>query len=418
MSVFFKTTFKSLRHRDFRLFWFGQCISLTGTWLQRTAQVWLVYTLTSSPFMVGVIGVCQFMPIMLFSLFAGIVVDRFPKKNLLIFTQSVFMVQAAVMTILTYTGKINVESVLVLSAVYGLTQTLDTPARQSFFVHLVGKEDVTNAISLNSTVFNLARIVGPAVAGLLMVSCGMVFCFFINTVSFVPVIAGIAMIRSKGENSVRLTGRMLEQLTGGIKYIAKNDTLILNVLAMAVFCTFAMNTDVIVPVFAREVLNRGADGYTSLLTASGIGAFFAAVTMAYVSRSGVHKKMLLYSGIFSAAIQISLLFIKWFIPAAILIAVAGFINLAFLNTANSIFQINSSDEYRGRVMSVYAFLNQGSTPVGNLCAGSVMERFGGAFGFFACGGITAAALVIIFILRRKTVRTWLREVPLHSQIMP
>ncbi|CDZ25067.1 permease [[Clostridium] cellulosi] len=409
ISNFIKTTFRSLKYRDFRLFWFGQCISLTGTWLQRTAQVWLVYTLTESPLMVGIIGVCQFMPLMLFSLFAGVIVDRFPKKKILLFTQIVFMLQAGLMTVLTFTGAIRVEHVLVLSVIYGLNQTLDTPARQSFFIHLVGRENVTNAISLNSTIFNLARIVGPALSGFLMVKFSMVFCFFMNTVSFIPVIAGIAMIKSGGEVPHHVTGHVLSQVAGGLRYVFKNDTLILNMLAMAVFCTFAMNNDVIIPVFAREVLGRGAEGYTGLLSASGIGAFIGAIVLAYISRHGMNKKMLLFAGTLSATIQVLMYFSRQYLLSALLLAAIGFINIAFLNTANSIFQLNSSDEYRGRVMSVYAFLNQGSTPIGNFFAGTAMEHLGGEYGYISCGGVTLLALAIIFVLRRKTVKSWLAE---------
>lgn len=406
---FFKTTFRSLKYRDFRLFWFGQCISLTGTWVQHTAQVWLVYTLTKSPLMVGIIGVCQFMPMMLFSLFAGVIVDRFSKKKILIFTQTVFMIQAGIMTVLTFTGTIRVEYVFALGVIYGLTQTLDMPARQSIFIHLVGKENVTNAISLNSTIVNLARIVGPAFSGFLIIKFGTVFCFFLNTISFIPVIFGIAMIKSGVEVPHYVTGHVLSQIVGGLRYVFKNDTLILNMLVMAFFCTFAMNTDVIIPVFAREVLGRGADGYTGLLSASGIGAFIAAITLAYISRHGMNKKMLLFSGTLSATIQVLMYFSRQYLLSALLLAVVGFINIAFLNTANSIFQLNSSDEYRGRVMSVYAFLNQGSTPIGNFFAGSVMERFGGLYGFISCGSVTLLTLITIFILRRKTVKSWLTE---------
>lgn len=359
--------------------------------------------------MVGIIGVCQFMPMMLFSLFAGVVVDRFPKKKILLFTQTVFMIQAGIMTILTFTGAIRVEHVLILSVIYGLNQTLDMPARQSFFIHLVGRENITNAISLNSTIFNLARIVGPAFSGFLMVKFSMVFCFFLNTVSFIPVIAGIAMIKSGGEVPHHITGHVLSQIAGGLRYVFKNDTLILNMLSMAVFCTFAMNNDVIIPVFAREVLGRGADGYTGLLSASGIGAFVGAIVLAYISRRGMNKKMLLFAGTLSAAIQVLMYFSRQYLLSALLLAAIGFINIAFLNTANSIFQLNSSDEYRGRVMSVYAFLNQGSTPIGNFFAGSMMEHFGGGYGFVTCGGVTLLSLALIFIFRRKTVKSWLTE---------
>lgn len=402
-----KTTFRALQYRNFRLFWFGQCISLTGTWMQRTAQTWLVYTVTNSPMLVGIVGVCQFMPMLLFSLFAGVLVDRFSKKKLLIFTQAMFLLQSVIMTLLTYTGQIQYWHILVLSTLFGFTQTLDMPARQSFFIDLVGPENLTNAISLNSTIVNLARIVGPAVSGLIMLKFGVVFCFFINAVSFLPVIAGISLIRVANTSSCPSGRRMLPDIVDGIRYIKKNDTLILNVLITAVVCTFAMNNDVIIPVFAKTVLGRGADGYTFLLSMAGLGAFVGAVLMAYFSKFGVKKSLLLLSGIATAALQILTLAVPLYWLSAVLLLAMGFFNLIFINIANSIFQVNSSNEYRGRVMSVYSFLNLGSTPIGNFLSGFVMEHAGGGSGFAFCGTVTLLLLTVIFTVKRKAVGSWL-----------
>lgn len=406
-SSFFKTTFRALQYRNFRLFWFGQCISLTGTWMQRAAQTWLVYDVTKSPMLVGIVGVCQFMPMLLFSLFAGVLVDRFSKKKILIFTQVVFMLQAIIMTVLTFTGQIQYWHILVLSAVFGLTQTLDMPARQSFFIDLVGSENLTNAISLNSTIVNLARIVGPAVSGILMIKYGIVFCFFINAVSFIPVIAGIMMIKVP-ESSSRIRGtHMLADVLDGIRYIKKSETLILNVMMMAVVCTFAMNTDVIIPVFAKEVLGRGVNGYTLLLSMAGLGAFLGAIMMAYISKSGVKKSMLLFSGTATAVLQILTVITAQYLIGSLLILAVGFCNLVFINTANSIFQLHSSNEYRGRVMSVYSFLNLGSTPVGNFLSGVVMENVGGDSGFVFCGSVTLLLLGLIFAVKRRSLLGWM-----------
>lgn len=285
----FKTTFRALQYKNFRLFWFGQCISLTGTWMQRTAQTWLVYTVTKSPMMVGIVGVCQFMPMLLFSLFAGVLVDRFSKKKLLIFTQLMFLLQSVIMTLLTYTGQIQYWHILVLCTMFGFTQTLDMPARQSFFIELVGPENLTNAISLNSTIVNLARIVGPAISGILMLQYGIVFCFLFNSLSFIPVLIGLFMIRVKESGTSRGSRHMLPDILDGIQYIKKSDTLILNVLVTAVVCTFAMNNDVIIPVFSKEALGLDAQGYTFLLSMAGLGAFIGAILMAYFSKYGLKK---------------------------------------------------------------------------------------------------------------------------------
>ncbi len=377
--------------------------------MQRAAQTWLVYDVTKSPMLVGIVGVCQFMPMLLFSLFAGVLADRFSKKKILIFTQLVFMLQAIIMTVLTFTGQIQYWHILVLSAVFGLTQTLDMPARQSFFIDLVGTENLTNAISLNSTIVNLARIVGPAVSGILMIKYGIVFCFFTNAVSFIPVIVGIIMIKVP-ESSSRVRGtHMLADVLDGLRYIKKSETLILNVIMMAVVCTFAMNTDVIIPVFAKEVLGRGVNGYTLLLSMAGLGAFLGAIMMAYISKSGVKKSLLLFSGAATAVLQIVTVCSARYSVASLLILAVGFCNLVFINTANSIFQLNSSNEYRGRVMSVYSFLNLGSTPVGNFLSGAVMENVGGDSGFVFCGSVTLLLLGLIFAINRKSLLGWISK---------
>lgn len=402
-----KTTFRALHYRDFRLFWFGQCISLTGTFMQRTAQTWLVYTVTKSPMLVGWVGVAQFLPMFLFSLFAGVIVDRFPKRKLLILTQTLFLTQAAAMTVLTFTGLIRYWHILVLSFLFGLTQTLDLPARQAFFIDLVGIKDLTNAISLNSTIVNLAKIVGPAFSGIVMIRFGAVFCFLLNSVSYLPVIAGFFLIRESGTARRIVHGSMLPQVTEGVRYIRSSRTLVVNVLMMAAVCTFAMNTDVIIPIYAGTVLNRGANAYSFLLSMVGVGAFAAAVLMAYFSKNGVFNALLLVSGIGTAVSQLFTAATNLYALCAVALVFTGFFNLLFINTANSIFQVNSSNEFRGRVMSVYSFLNLGSTPVGNFFSGFVMESVPGDSGFLFCGMTTLTLLAAIFTAERKEIGSWL-----------
>lgn len=408
---FFKTTFRSLQYRNFRLFWFGQCISLTGTWVQRTAQTWLVYSVTNSPLKVGLVGVAQFLPLLFLSLFAGVVVDRFPKKKLLVLTQILFLAQAIAMTLLTWLGIIQYWHILLLSFLFGLTQTLDMPARQSFFIDLVGPENVTNAISLNSTIVNLARILGPAISGVLMVKLGAVACFFINAVSFIPVIAGLLMIRINEARAVHRSANMLPEIADGMRYIKQSKTLIANVLIMAVVCTFAFNNDVVIPVFAREYLGGGVNGYSSLLSMAGLGAFCAAILMAYRSKDGVSKRLLIISGVCIGVMQLATVLTRQYAVNMVIILVVGFFNLIFMNTANSIFQVSSSNEYRGRVMSVYSFLNMGSTPIGNFLTGAVMEQAGGDSGFIFCGGVTLTLLAVIAAFTRKELALWFRKEP-------
>lgn len=393
-------TFASLKHLNFRYFWFGQWISLIGTWMQRTAQVWLVYTLTQSPLLVGMLGVCQFLPILLFSLFAGVFIDRFPKKKILLLTQTLFMVQAFIMTALTYFEAIRYWHVFILTALFGLTQTVDMPARQSFFIELVGPKDVMNAISLSSTIVNLAKILGPAFSGILMIKYGLVFCFLMNGLSYIAVLLGLFLIKTENFVAKRRHRHVLQEIREGIRYIRNHEALVTNVLTMAVVCTFAMNNDVLIPVFAKSVLEKGATGYTSLLSAVGLGSLSSALVLATISQRGLKTGRLFMSAVALAVLQVITAFVHVYWLSFLLLTAIGFMNLTFINTANSLFQLQSTDEYRGRVMSVYAFLNQGSTPLGNFYAGTVMEHFGGSAGFLTCG-LTTLLLIIPIMLKAK-----------------
>ena len=249
------------------------------------------------------------MPMLLFSLFAGVIVDRYPKKRILLVTQSLFMLQAVLMTVLTFTGLIRYWHVFILSAFFGITQTVDLPARQSFFYELVGKDDVINAISLNSTVVNLAKIVGPAVAGIVMEAYGPVLCFACNALSFTAVIGGILFIRVEPQ-VIHAPGGIpvLKKVKEGLLYIKESETLVINVLVMGAVCTFAMNNDVVIPVFSSVVLRGGASGYTTLLAAAGAGSFSGAVFMAFSSKYGLRRKYLIVSAVSTAALQILTVF--------------------------------------------------------------------------------------------------------------
>jgi MFS family permease len=401
--------FSSLKHKEFRYFWFGQCISLIGTWMQRTAQIWLVYTMTNSPFMVGMVGVCQFTPILLFTLFAGAVVDRFPKRNILLMTQSALMIQAIVLALLAYFGILQYWHILLLSIFLGLTQTFDMPARQSFFIELVGRADIMNAVSLNSTIVNLAKIIGPALSGLVMVNFGAVYCFSINAISFFAVLLSLFYIDALPQQVIRKKQKVIQEVKEGLCYIKQSKALMINIMFMAIICTFVMNNDVIIPVFAKSVLGLGAAAYTGLMSAAGIGAFIGAVFMAFRAEKGVGKRFFLFCLTATAFLQVFMIFVADYNAAFLCIACIGFLNLAFMNMGNSIFQLHADGEYRGRVMSVYSFLNQGSTPVGNFYAGTAMEYMGGLWGFPLCGIAALGLLGIVFICERHEIFTWIHE---------
>lgn len=410
IANFIESTFASLKHKNFRIFWSGQCISLLGTWMQRTALVWLVYTTTNSPFLVGLVGVAQFLPMLFFTLFTGAVVDRFPKRKILIVTQSLLMIQALALSILAASDSSRYWQLLLLCAFLGITNTIDMPARLSFFVELVGKDDIMNAVSLNSSIVNLARIIGPAVAGIIMINFGAPMCFFINALSFLAVIFSLTKLKIKDTVQISNNSRnLLSEIKDGIYFIKNDETLMINAVFLAILCTFAMNTEVIVPVFVKTVLNMGTGAYTKLLSAAGAGSLAGAVTMAAVAKRGVKKGLLLISAAATISIHIFMLFSSNYTLSLLLVASIGYCNLVFLNVGNSIFQIYAPDQYRGRVMSVYSFLTQGSTPIGNFFAGSAMELLGGRAGFPVCG-IAALICLVPVVKRKKTsIRMWLKS---------
>ena len=406
--------FSSLKHRDFRIFWIGQCVSLMGTWMQRTALIWLVYTMTDSPFLVGLVGVAQFLPMLLFTLFAGAVVDRFPKRKILIVTQSLLMLQAFALAMLALFNSEQYWQLLLLCAFLGITTTIDMPARLSFFADLVGKEDVMNAVSLNSSIVNLARIIGPAVAGIVMMKFGAAVCFLINALSFLAVIYSLTRIETKDSVAPPQKRNMLEEVKEGLAYIKNDETLYLNAVFLAIVSTFAMNSEVIIPVFAKTVLGMGAGAYTKLLSAAGAGSLAGAVTMASLSKKGVRKWILLVGAAATLSVQV-LMAIAWNYALALLfVAMIGFFNLVFLNAGNSIFQVYAPDKYRGRVMSVYSFLTQGSLPVGNFFAGTAMQAFGGWAGYPACGLTAFICLALFMGNKKEVVKGWFRAASLQE----
>lgn len=405
-TSFLSGLFSSLKHRNFRIFWFGQCISLMGTWMQRTALVWLVYTITDSPFKVGLIGVAQFLPMMLFTLFTGAVVDRFSKRKLLIVTQTLLMFQALALALLTLFQYENYWLLLALCAVLGLTTTLDMPARLSFFMDLVGKEDIMNAVSLNSTIVNLARIIGPAAAGSVMAAGGVPLCFFINAVSFLAVIYSLTRISVKEKPAPPRTASVIAEVGEGLDYIRHSEVLIINVIFMGVLCTFAMNNDVIIPVFAKAVLGMGAGAYTRLLSAVGLGSLIGAMTMAGLSKYGIKKWFVPTAAAAEILLLLSMGFCHSYGVSLVMMGVMGFFNLVFLNSGNSIFQIYAPQKYRGRVMSVYSLITVGSTPAGNFFAGSAMQLLGGWAGWPVCGAACAVSLALLLRGKWDRVKEW------------
>jgi MFS family permease len=401
-----KNTFRSLQHKDFRYFWVGQAVSTIGSLIQVTALSWYVYQISGSPFLLGLMGVFEFGPVLVLSLFVGVLLERFPKKKILLFTQSLFMVQSLVLALLVWQGSTNYWLFAFLALVAGIGASIDQPTRQSYFVELVGKADLPNAISLNSTTFNLARIVGPAIAGIIMKYLGTAECFLINGLSFIPVIYGVSLIGVVGKPRVRdREEKVLKQIKSGVKYAVKNTTILPTFIILVIVCTFSMNASVVLPIFAKDVLLGSESTYSIMMSVFGIGSLFGALFMAGVGdRLRTKNFLVLMAVVMGVAQMLTLLPI----PKAyalgyvlVLLVIIGFCNLCFLNRANTRIQLNTDDTYRSRVMSIYVLIVTGSSPLGNTFTGWAIGLTAEKYGFFINGAVSVALVAAIFFIYKK-----------------
>jgi MFS family permease len=402
----FNNPFSALKHRNFRYYWISMCISLIGTWMQNIAQPWLAYSLTGSPFLLSLVGALQFTPMLLFSLFAGVIIDRFPKKHLLFFTQTASLLITLVLSILVWTGYVRYWHILVMATALGMVNTLDMPTRQSFMIELVGKEDLMNSIALNSSVFNMARVIGPALAGILMATMGIAICFLINSLSFAAVIVALFFIHPVvGKERRSRKGEMFSDIKDGLRYIVRHESLSKTILIVAIVGVFAMNFSVLVPVFAKEILGQQEAGFGFLMSLVGAGSFAGAMLIATMSKSGPQKFVLNIVPFFIAALLILTGFTNIYILTGLCLAASGLCFVAFISSANSSLQLNATDEYRGRVISVYMLVFGGSVPIGNLYSGIICSRFGPRAGFVACGGIIFILMGLRYFISRKISKT-------------
>ncbi|MEW6713645.1 MAG: MFS transporter [Nitrospirota bacterium] len=367
--------FRALSFRDFRLFWFGQLISLSGTWMQSVAQGWLVYSLTKSPFYLGIVAAASSLPILLFTLAGGVIADRFPKRSILLITQGLSIIPALILGVLTGTGTATVWHVAALAFCLGTINAIDIPTRQSFLAEMVGKGHIVNAIALNSAAFNGARIIGPMLAGLAISYLGLPACFFLNAVSFVAVIAALASMEAKGEIKTGSKG-LLSDFMEGVTYMRRNREIIHVMLLITVFSLAGLPYISLLPVFAEEVLHSGAKGLGFLVSASGIGALTAALAIAVKGDIKNKTRFMSYSALCFAMSLFVFSFSNIFVVSLIAIMFGGWGMVSYLATANSYIQVSVPNELRGRVMSVYSFIFLGTVPIGNSIMGIVADKAG------------------------------------------
>jgi len=370
--------------------------------MQNVGQAWLVLKITNSPFLLGLINTLQTLPVLLLALFVGVYVDRFPKRKLVIFAQVGLMAIAFILSILTFTNKVQYWHVAILATMLGILNTIDNPSRQSLMIELVGRDDLLNAIALNSSVFNLARIAGPALAGILIGYLGIGLCFFLNGLSYIAVIIGLIMMNVKEEKHiVKKKSSVMEDMAEGFKYVFRTPKIYTAMLLMLFINVFVLNFNVLVPVFTKIDLGMDASQYGILMSAMGIGALTGALTLATRARSGPQIKMLFIGAAGVSLFETILGLMHNYFLAMVFIAITGFFMIRFTATCNTTIQINSEDYIRGRVMSFYTLVFSGMTTVGSMYTGALSQYYGAGITFVVSGIIGAVSCLAVYIWGKK-----------------
>lgn len=387
--------FSSLKVRNFRLYWFGMFISLIGSSIQTVAQSWLIFQLTNSAFLLGLVGFLGSVPISFLSLFAGVAADRMDKKAILLITQCSFMALAFVLAILTQLKLITPAQIMMIAVLNGVVMAFDAPVRQAVVVELAGKQHLLNAIALNSAAFNSARVIGPALASVLIAGIGMSGCFYINGVSFIAVIIALLLIKNSAPSKKSQPALITKDLAEGLIFIKKNRVILGLIIIVAVISLFGTPYLILMPVFANNVLKVGVKGLGVLMTFAGFGALLAALFLARLGNLNRKGQAIIISSIVLSLSLIIFSFSRVYLFSLVMLVIMGWSTVTAVSLVNTALQILTPDEFRGRVMSVFMFTFAGVMPFGNLIAGSLAQLLGVSFTVMLSGGICALSLIAV-----------------------
>jgi MFS family permease len=393
----------ALRHRNYRLFLTGQIISTVGTWMQSVAMPWLALELTGSALLVGLVLAAQFLPVLIGGPLGGVVADRYRKRNVLVVTQSLFMLPSFVLFVASATGHAQYWMVVIAAFATGTINLFDVPTRQSFVIEMVGRQDLMNAIALNSSVFNASAVIGPAIAGLVIAAVGVPVCFLVNSVSYLAAIGALLLMRDlpsavPHRKDLSFTTRLAE----GLSYARREPVVGMLLVAVAVFSLFAMNRLTLMPIFASQVLKVGAHGYGFLLASMGLGSLFGALTLAFFPQLGADPRRQLWMALIWVAALLEFSISRNFALSLLTLFVAGYCQISFVATANNRIQVRTPDHLRGRVMSLYAQALMGVGPLGSLQAGALAQSLGAPWAM-AIGAVIAGAVIVAIRLVRPEV---------------
>jgi MFS family permease len=390
-------TFRALHNRNYRLFWTGQLVSLTGGWMQRTAMAWLVIQITDSPLALGTVTFLQFLPMLLFALVGGVLADRFPKRQLLLCTQVGIAVQAMALAILVGTGAVQLWHLYVFAVIQGLFNAVDNPTRNAFAMELVGPDDLANAVALNSGNFNISRIIGPAAGGFLIATVGTAVCFWLNAFSYFPVIAALLMMRPAEFHAIPAPARgsVARQLAEGLGYVVRTPAVFGIFVVIWALGAFGFNFITFLPLLARYVFDTGPEGYGLLSSCLGFGSLLAVLVVA--GRGRASRQMMLRAAAGFTVLLGLVALAPWYLLGALLLIILGGTSIAFSATAQTLLQLAAPGQLRGRVMSLYTVLFAGMTPLGAITVGGLSETF----------GVRVALLTVTVLCGLGVLASWL-----------
>ncbi len=402
-----QVAWRALRHRNFQLFFSGQLISLIGTWMQSVAQSWLVYRMTGSALLLGSVGFASQVPVFLFAPLGGIAADRFDRRHIVIATQTASMLLAFILAALTLFHKVQVWHVFVLASLLGVVNAFDIPGRQSFLVDMVGKEDLMNAIALNSSMFNGARVIGPAIAGILVAKIGEGWCFFANAVSYIAVIIGLLLMRVIAPMRAAMASP-LEHMMEGFRFVNRTAPIRALLLLLGLVSLVGMPYVVLMPIFADQILHGGARGLGILMGATGVGALLGALTLAFREGvKGLGRWVAWCCAGFGASLIVFALSRTFWVSVILLLPV-GYCMMLQMACSNTLIQVMVPDALRGRVMAVYSMMFMGMAPIGALFGGALAERLGAPH-TVAIGGLASLLGAWWFGLHLPKIRVEARQ---------
>jgi MFS family permease len=390
-------TFAALRHRNYQLWFYGQMVSLMGTWMQSTAQGYLIYQLTNSPVYLGLVGFAAGIPTWLFTLFGGVVADRISRRNLMVITQSAMLVLAFILAGLTFTHVVQPWHILVLAFLLGVANAFDAPARVSFVLELVPREDMTNAIALNSTMFNIATVVGPSVAGLTYAAFGPAWCFTLNGISFIAVIIALVLMHIKMDMKQVHRSSAIKEILEGLQYVFTNRVVLSLTVTVGLVAMFGFGLMNLLPAWATDVLHGNEVTNGLLVSARGFGALISALMLASLTQHKMRGRLWMAGYLVVPFSLFLFAWIRWLPLSLVFLVIVGWAMMMITNNSNALIQSQVPDNLRGRVMGVYALVLNGFIPIGALLAGGLAQKLGSPVTAMLSAGVFLICVIFTWI---------------------